>query len=217
MWLTQSVKQWTSVSMFLAWSTAIFDQYQVLTLICPILLIYYLLSVWYVLSENQKSIKPRCQESGKPRWWTWNTFCLINILSLWGSIWFRLQLWLTQLPAKQRVLPAAIPNLRQDSCSVSLWFAEVDCGSPPARPHSKILWNKSSRMGSKAVYECNSGYHNVGKGNVSTCTAAGRWKEPHVLCQGTVTALSHHCRGLLYILYIMCLYLTLKFSENNFT
>ncbi|XP_062240820.1 sushi domain-containing protein 1 isoform X3 [Platichthys flesus] len=60
---------------------------------------------------------------------------------------------------------------------------EVDCGSPPARPHSQMLWNKSSRVGSEVVYRCNSGYHNVGKGNVSSCTAAGQWEEPLVLCQ----------------------------------
>ncbi|XP_034450995.1 sushi domain-containing protein 1 isoform X2 [Hippoglossus hippoglossus] len=64
---------------------------------------------------------------------------------------------------------------------------EVDCGSPPpARPHSHMLWNKSSRVGSEVVYQCNSGYHNVGKGNVSICTTAGQWEEPPVLCQETL-------------------------------
>ncbi|XP_075960993.1 sushi domain-containing protein 1 isoform X2 [Anarhichas minor] len=60
---------------------------------------------------------------------------------------------------------------------------EVDCGSPPALPHSHMLWNKSSRMGTEAVYQCNSGYHNVGKGNVSICTSAGQWERPSMLCQ----------------------------------
>ncbi|XP_053277415.1 sushi domain-containing protein 1 isoform X3 [Pleuronectes platessa] len=63
---------------------------------------------------------------------------------------------------------------------------EVDCGSPAARPHSQMLWNKSSRVGSEVVYQCNSGYHNVGKGNVSSCTTAGQWEEPPVLCQETL-------------------------------
>ncbi|XP_074493299.1 sushi, von Willebrand factor type A, EGF and pentraxin domain-containing protein 1 isoform X11 [Sebastes fasciatus] len=62
---------------------------------------------------------------------------------------------------------------------------EVDCGSPPALPHSLMLWNKSSRMGTEVLYQCNSGYHNVGKGNVSICTPAGQWEKPSVLCQGT--------------------------------
>ncbi|KAM9391713.1 sushi domain-containing protein 1 [Pholidichthys leucotaenia] len=60
---------------------------------------------------------------------------------------------------------------------------EVDCGRPPALPHSHMVWNKSSKMGSEAVYLCNSGYRNVGEGNVSMCTAAGLWEKPSVLCQ----------------------------------
>lgn len=74
------------------------------------------------------------------------------------------------------------------SCSMSLlWPSEVDCGSPPTLPHSHMLWNKSTRMGSKVLYQCNSGYHNVGKGNVSICNAGGQWERPPVLCQGTTT------------------------------
>ncbi|XP_051277732.1 sushi domain-containing protein 1 isoform X2 [Dicentrarchus labrax] len=63
---------------------------------------------------------------------------------------------------------------------------EVDCGSPPALPHSHMLWNKSSRIGTEVLYQCNSGYHNVGKGNVSICTASGQWEKPSVLCQETL-------------------------------
>ncbi|KAM9360266.1 sushi domain-containing protein 1 isoform 1-T1 [Symphorus nematophorus] len=63
---------------------------------------------------------------------------------------------------------------------------EVDCGSPPALPHSHMLWNKSTRMGTEVLYQCNSGYHNVGKGNVSICTAAGQWETPSMLCQETL-------------------------------
>lgn len=82
------------------------------------------------------------------------------------------------------------------SCSMSLlWLSEVDCGSPPALPHSHMLWNKSSRMGTEVLYQCNSGYHNVGKGKASICTAAGQWERPSVLCQGIVTVLSDQFRG----------------------
>ncbi|KAF7654631.1 hypothetical protein LDENG_00066990 [Lucifuga dentata] len=72
---------------------------------------------------------------------------------------------------------------------------EVDCGSPPALPHSHMLWNKTSKMGTQVLYQCYSGYHNVGDSHVSTCTAAGRWEEPSVLCQeilcGDPPVLSH--------------------------
>ncbi|XP_056274299.1 sushi domain-containing protein 1 isoform X8 [Pseudoliparis swirei] len=63
---------------------------------------------------------------------------------------------------------------------------EDDCGSPPALPHSHVLWNKSSRVGTNVVYQCNSGYHNVGTGNVSICTSTGQWERPPMLCQEAV-------------------------------
>lgn len=60
-----------------------------------------------------------------------------------------------------------------------------------------MLWNNSTMMGTEVVYQCDSGYHNVGKSNASVCTAAGRWERASVLCQGTVTALSNGLRGFL--------------------
>lgn len=60
-----------------------------------------------------------------------------------------------------------------------------------------MLWNKRTMMGTEVVYQCDSGYHNVGKGNVSVCTAAGQWEGASVLCQGTVTVLSDGFRGFL--------------------
>lgn len=82
-----------------------------------------------------------------------------------------------------------------------LWLSEVDCGFPPAFNHAHMLWNKSSRMGSEVLYQCNSGYHNVGMGNVSTCTAAGRWETPSLLCEGTVTVLSNRLRSTVWAFF----------------
>lgn len=65
-----------------------------------------------------------------------------------------------------------------------LWLSEVDCGSPAAFPYTHILWNESSRMGTKAFYQCITGYHNVGKGNTSVCTASEQWEDPSVICEG---------------------------------
>uniref|UniRef100_A0A3Q3E0D6 Sushi domain containing 1 n=1 Tax=Labrus bergylta TaxID=56723 RepID=A0A3Q3E0D6_9LABR len=72
------------------------------------------------------------------------------------------------------------PNTNKAFCK------DVDCGSPPSTPHAHILWKKSSRVGAKVHYQCHSGYHNVGKGDVSMCTAAGSWERPPVLCQETL-------------------------------
>ncbi|KAM9546219.1 sushi domain-containing protein 1 isoform 2-T5 [Salvelinus alpinus] len=60
---------------------------------------------------------------------------------------------------------------------------EVDCSSPPALPHSVMLWNQSTRIGSEVVYQCNSGYYNVGEGNVSICTAKGQWDQTSFICK----------------------------------
>ncbi|XP_029296537.1 LOW QUALITY PROTEIN: sushi, von Willebrand factor type A, EGF and pentraxin domain-containing protein 1-like [Cottoperca gobio] len=68
---------------------------------------------------------------------------------------------------------------------LSMVCEDVDCGSPPAVPHSRMQWDKSSRMSTEVLYQCISGYHNIGNGNISVCTAAGQWERPAVLCQET--------------------------------
>uniref|UniRef100_A0A673XAL7 Sushi domain containing 1 n=1 Tax=Salmo trutta TaxID=8032 RepID=A0A673XAL7_SALTR len=65
----------------------------------------------------------------------------------------------------------------------SLVCEEVDCGLPPALPHSVMLWDQSTRIGSEVLYQCNSGYYNVGEGNVSVCTANGQWDQTSFLCE----------------------------------
>uniref|UniRef100_A0A4W5QT11 Sushi domain containing 1 n=1 Tax=Hucho hucho TaxID=62062 RepID=A0A4W5QT11_9TELE len=70
-----------------------------------------------------------------------------------------------------------------DWTKATLSCKEVDCGLPPALPHSVMLWNQSTRIGSEVVYQCNSGYYNVGEGNVSVCTANGQWDQTSFLCE----------------------------------
>ncbi|KAM6931430.1 sushi domain-containing protein 1 [Xenentodon cancila] len=60
---------------------------------------------------------------------------------------------------------------------------EVDCGEPLPIPHSVMLWNKISTMGSQVVYKCDHGYVSVGDGNVSVCTASGVWQTTSLSCQ----------------------------------
>ncbi|XP_023253294.1 sushi domain-containing protein 1-like isoform X2 [Seriola lalandi dorsalis] len=60
---------------------------------------------------------------------------------------------------------------------------EVRCGAPPPIPHSVMLWDNISTVGSQVVYQCKSGYRSVGEGNVSVCSASGEWDEASLLCQ----------------------------------
>uniref|UniRef100_UPI0037E7380C sushi domain-containing protein 1 n=1 Tax=Semicossyphus pulcher TaxID=241346 RepID=UPI0037E7380C len=60
---------------------------------------------------------------------------------------------------------------------------EVDCGVPRPVPDSVMLWDNIATMGSQVVYQCKSGYYNVGGGNVSVCTASGEWDGASLRCQ----------------------------------
>ncbi|CAJ1068337.1 sushi domain-containing protein 1 isoform X3 [Xyrichtys novacula] len=60
---------------------------------------------------------------------------------------------------------------------------EVDCGVPPLIPNSIMQWDNISTVGSQVVYQCLSGYHNGGGGNVSVCTADGEWDEASLHCE----------------------------------
>lgn len=73
---------------------------------------------------------------------------------------------------------------------------EVDCGEPLPIPHSVMLWNKISTVGSQVVYTCNPGYHSLRGGNISVCTAGGEWDGASLLCQGEMIHLFIECTEL---------------------
>nr|XP_043881114.1 sushi domain-containing protein 1 isoform X5 [Solea senegalensis] len=65
----------------------------------------------------------------------------------------------------------------------SISCKEIRCGAPPSVPHSVRLWAGIPTVGSQVVYQCKSGYHSVGGGNISVCSASGEWDEATLLCQ----------------------------------
>ncbi|XP_036381822.1 sushi domain-containing protein 1 isoform X5 [Megalops cyprinoides] len=65
----------------------------------------------------------------------------------------------------------------------SLVCEEIDCGEPPALPHSVMMWNKSTTVGSVVYYECEDGFHAVGGWSVSVCMEHGYWDNATLLCQ----------------------------------
>ncbi|XP_055017380.1 sushi domain-containing protein 1 isoform X2 [Boleophthalmus pectinirostris] len=60
---------------------------------------------------------------------------------------------------------------------------EVDCGPPPVRLYSQMLWDGRSKLGTEVVYRCDFGYRNVERRDVFYCNATGQWDVPPVLCQ----------------------------------
>ncbi|XP_051750797.1 sushi domain-containing protein 1 isoform X3 [Ctenopharyngodon idella] len=60
---------------------------------------------------------------------------------------------------------------------------EVDCGVPISLPHSVVLWNNSSSLGSVALYVCEAGYRTVGEGNVSVCNSNAKWSKVNMRCE----------------------------------
>uniref|UniRef100_A0A8C1FF37 Sushi domain containing 1 n=1 Tax=Cyprinus carpio carpio TaxID=630221 RepID=A0A8C1FF37_CYPCA len=60
---------------------------------------------------------------------------------------------------------------------------EVDCGVPVSLPHSVVLWNNSSSLGSVALYVCEAGYRPVGEGNVSLCNSDAKWSRVNMRCE----------------------------------
>lgn len=47
-----------------------------------------------------------------------------------------------------------------------------------------MQWDYVSTVGSQVVYQCISGYQNVGGGNISVCNASGEWDAASLICQG---------------------------------
>uniref|UniRef100_A0A8C8MNZ4 Sushi domain containing 1 n=1 Tax=Oncorhynchus tshawytscha TaxID=74940 RepID=A0A8C8MNZ4_ONCTS len=55
---------------------------------------------------------------------------------------------------------------------------EVDCGLPPALPHSVI-----TNPGSTVLFYCKEGFHREGGGNISYCTENGFWTKATLSCK----------------------------------
>ncbi|XP_062873892.1 sushi domain-containing protein 1 [Trichomycterus rosablanca] len=60
---------------------------------------------------------------------------------------------------------------------------EVKCDAPPALGDAVVLWDGSSRVGSKVLYACRAGYRSVGTGRVSECDSHGRWSQTNITCE----------------------------------
>ncbi|KAK3538707.1 hypothetical protein QTP86_014152, partial [Hemibagrus guttatus] len=60
---------------------------------------------------------------------------------------------------------------------------EVNCSEPHPLPHTLLVWNGSSALGSVARYECEAGYRSVSAESVSVCGSDNRWSDVHMHCE----------------------------------
>ena len=67
-----------------------------------------------------------------------------------------------------------------------VFVVEIDCQEPVHKPHSKILWDGTSHIGSVVSYQCDEGYHSRSLKNNSVCGASGLWEDIDLWCQGAV-------------------------------
>ncbi|KAI5615232.1 sushi domain-containing protein 1 isoform X1 [Silurus asotus] len=65
----------------------------------------------------------------------------------------------------------------------SMHCEEVRCGPPPPLLYSVVLWNGSTKVNSKVLYECKAGYRTVGTGSVSKCNSHGHWTGTGIACK----------------------------------
>ncbi|XP_018416652.1 PREDICTED: sushi domain-containing protein 1 [Nanorana parkeri] len=59
----------------------------------------------------------------------------------------------------------------------------VDCGLPPAVPHSEILLLGNTTFGSYVTIKCMVGFHVKDGQNTSMCTANGTWEDVNLTCE----------------------------------
>ncbi|XP_046697914.1 sushi domain-containing protein 1 isoform X3 [Silurus meridionalis] len=61
---------------------------------------------------------------------------------------------------------------------------EVNCNEPRSLPHTRLVWNGSSTLGSVALYECEAGYWSVSTTqSVSVCGSDSRWSSVQLHCE----------------------------------
>ncbi|XP_019410805.1 PREDICTED: sushi domain-containing protein 1 [Crocodylus porosus] len=67
---------------------------------------------------------------------------------------------------------------------------EIDCGRPFWIPHTEMIWDKSTALGSRVYYRCIEGYYFNGDRNFSECTVSQKWENITGVCK-VKTAISN--------------------------
>lgn len=77
------------------------------------------------------------------------------------------------------------------TCIVLFFIVEIRCRDPIIKPHSKILWDGASRIGSVVFYQCEEGYRSRSLKNYSVCRDNGQWEDIDLWCEGAHVVTYH--------------------------
>uniref|UniRef100_A0A673XAG0 Sushi domain containing 1 n=1 Tax=Salmo trutta TaxID=8032 RepID=A0A673XAG0_SALTR len=68
---------------------------------------------------------------------------------------------------------------------IELQCEELNCGAPLTLPHTNMLWDNTTVLGSVIEYVCKDGFYQEGGCSLSTCTSSGQWGIVSIICKAT--------------------------------
>ncbi|KAL0979639.1 hypothetical protein UPYG_G00187600 [Umbra pygmaea] len=66
---------------------------------------------------------------------------------------------------------------------ISFLCEEIDCGQPVFIPNAKMIWNRTSLIGSVVYYQCVQGYYGTSGRYFTECGENGHWKDIELQCE----------------------------------
>lgn len=78
-------------------------------------------------------------------------------------------------------------NISASTMTCCLFVVEINCQEPVFKPHAKMLWDGTSRIGSLVYYQCEEGYYTKSLRNYSSCGENGLWEDIDLWCEGAMS------------------------------
>nr|XP_023858245.1 sushi domain-containing protein 1 isoform X3 [Salvelinus alpinus]XP_023858246.1 sushi domain-containing protein 1 isoform X3 [Salvelinus alpinus] len=69
--------------------------------------------------------------------------------------------------------------------NIELQCEELNCGAPLTLPHTNMLWDNTTVLGSVIEYVCKDGFYQEGGNSLSTCISSGQWGIVSIICKAT--------------------------------
>uniref|UniRef100_A0A8C7LRB5 Sushi domain containing 1 n=1 Tax=Oncorhynchus mykiss TaxID=8022 RepID=A0A8C7LRB5_ONCMY len=68
---------------------------------------------------------------------------------------------------------------------IEIQCEELNCGAPLTLPHTNMLWDNTTVLGSVIEYVCKDGFYQEGGNSLSTCISSGQWGIVSIICKAT--------------------------------